>query len=74
MRFFEIFILIIFSVPIYGLLIWSYIEPEESFFLGRRWMYGKEPELSEGAIKFHKTMSIVSIIVVTIILLLSIFR
>lgn len=45
------------------------MEPEESVLFFRRWMYEKEPELSEGAIKYHKVMSIASIVIVTIIIL-----
>lgn len=69
----ELFILIVFAIPIYGLLIWTYMDPEGSFFFGKRWMYEKEPELSEGAIKYYKTASIIAIIVLTIIILLNIF-
>jgi len=70
----EWFILIIFLIPVYGLLIWGYINPEESYFFGRRWMYEEEPELSEEAIWFHKRVSMIIIIVITFILLLNIYQ
>lgn len=34
----EWFLLIVFLIPVYGLLIWSYINPEDSHLLGKRWM------------------------------------
>jgi len=61
----ELFILIIFLIPVYGLLIWAYIEPEESLLFGRRWMYEEEPELSEEAILFNKRVSMIAIIIIT---------
>ncbi len=70
----EWFIFIVFLIPVYGLLIWSYIEPEESYLWGRRWMYEEEPELSEEAIWLQKKVSIIALIVITLGLLLNIYR
>lgn len=70
----EWFMLIIFLIPLYGLFIWAYINPEESHFWGRRWMYEEEPELSEEAIWLHKKMSLVAIIIITFFVLLDIYR
>ena len=66
----ELFILIILLMPVYGLLIWGYINPQESYLFGRRWMYKEEPELSEEAIWFHKKASMIAIVVITFILVL----
>ncbi|ABR47934.1 hypothetical protein Amet_1762 [Alkaliphilus metalliredigens QYMF] len=74
MRGTELFILIIFLIPVYGLLIWGYREPEESHLFGRRWMYEEEPELSEEVIWLHKRVSMIAIIVITCMLLLTIYR
>ena len=60
------FVFIILSIPIYGLLIWTYVEPEESFLFGRRWMYDEEPELSEGMIRYTKIGALVSLVLLTI--------
>lgn len=70
----EWFIFIVFLIPVYGLLIWSYIEPEESYLWGRRWMYEEEPELSEEAIWLQKKVSMIALIVITFGLLLTIYR
>lgn len=70
----EWFITIIFLIPVYGLLIWSYIEPEESYLWGRRWMYEEEPELSEEAIWLQKKVSMIALIVITFFILLDIYR
>jgi len=58
-------------VPLYAVLIWTYLFPEESLLWGRRWMYKEEPELSEGAIRYAKIASIIGIIFITIILISS---
>jgi hypothetical protein len=68
------FLLIVFLMPVYGLLIWSYINPEESHLLGRRWMYNEDPELNEAAISLHKKISLIALILITLMLLLSIYR
>ena len=68
------FLLIIFLIPVYGLLIWAYIEPEESLLFGKRWMYEEEPEFSEEAISFNKRASLIAIIIITLFVLLGIYR
>ena len=70
----EWFIMIIFLMPVYGLLIWGYINPEESHLFGRRWMYEEEPELSEEAITSTKKASLIFIIIITFFVLLNIYR
>ena len=73
----ELFILLIFSIPVYGFGIYGYKEPEDSYMIGKRWMYDNEPELSKEAIKLHKNISLITIIVWTILLIsgfISVFR
>lgn len=70
----EWFLLIVFLIPVYGLLIWSYINPEDSHLLGKRWMYNEDPELNEVAISLHKKMSLIVLIIITLMLLISIYR
>lgn len=70
----ELFIMIIFLIPVYGLLIWSYIEPEESLLFGRRWMYEEEPELTEEAILSSKRASLITIIIITFFVIVGIYR
>ncbi|WP_316569369.1 hypothetical protein [Neobacillus sp. YIM B06451] len=69
----DIYLLIVFSVPIYVLLILTYFYPEESMLFGRRWMFKEEPEISEGAIRYTKIAAIVSLVVLTIVLVTNIF-
>lgn len=73
MKFVDIFIAIVFMIPLYGVLIWTYLCPEDSLLWGKRWMYKEEPELSEGAIRYTKVVSMVSIVFLTIILGVIIF-
>lgn len=70
----EWFLLIVFLIPLYGLLIWSYVCPEDSYFFGKRWMYNEDPELNEMAISLQKKISLIAIILITLMLLLSIYR
>ncbi|SFD79257.1 hypothetical protein SAMN05216378_1446 [Paenibacillus catalpae] len=60
--------MIIFMLPIYVVLIWSYFEPRESLMWGRRWMYDEEPELSGKAIRYTKIATLVSIIFITLLI------
>lgn len=62
----ELIIIFILMLPIYGLLIWSYFEPEESILEGKGWMYKEEPELSSGVIRYTKIASLVSIVFITV--------
>lgn len=59
-------------MPLCAVLIWSYFYPEESMLFGKRWMYKGEPELSEGAIRYTKVASLISLIVIALIFLISI--
>lgn len=62
----EIIIGVILIIPLYGVLIWSYFYPEESLLVGKRWMYKEEPEISDGAIRYIKIASVISIIGLTL--------
>jgi hypothetical protein len=60
-------------IPVYAILLWTYYCPEDSLLWGRRWMYNEEPEVSEGAIRYAKVVSIIGIVVITIILGIQIY-
>jgi hypothetical protein len=49
-------------LPIYGLLIWTYYDPEESMLFGKRWMYKEEPEMSSAAIRYTKFAAITAMV------------
>ena|GEM_PF-3379456 len=63
----QLIVVIILIIPVYGILIWSYFFPQDSYFWGKRWMYEEEPELSAGAIRYIKVTSIIGMIVFTLI-------
>ncbi|MGV3263609.1 hypothetical protein [Cytobacillus oceanisediminis] len=69
----DFLLMFILVIPIYGVLIWSYFDPEESLLWGKRWMYKEEPEIAEGAICYTKMMSLVSMIVLTVIYAFGLF-
>jgi len=67
----ELFIVIII---IYGILIWTYFNPEESLLWGKRGMYKEEPQLTESAIRNTKVKALISIIVITLIVIIYIIK
>ena len=67
--FVEIIGTVIFLLPVYAILIWSYLEPEKSKFMGRRWMYKEEPEASPKAIRYTKFAAMTAMIGIPFILL-----
>jgi len=64
----ETIIMVILMIPIYVLLIWTYLYPEDSMLFGRRWMYEKYPEFSKEAISFTKFISVITMVGLTIAL------
>jgi hypothetical protein len=64
-----LFILIVFSIPVYGFGIWSLYEPEESFFFLDRWRYKEIPELSDIQIKLIRIGSVITMILWTILII-----
>ncbi|MFB9974093.1 hypothetical protein FPQ10_08975 [Allobacillus sp. SKP2-8] len=63
-----LFIIIVLSIPVYGVGIWSYYEPEESFFFLNRWRYKEVPELSDIQIKLIRIGNIIFLILWTIVI------
>lgn len=64
-----IILAVIFAIPVYAYLIWTYSCPEESLLWGRRWTYKDEPEFSEAAIRYAKFSSMTAMIGIPIILI-----
>ncbi|MER2262429.1 MAG: hypothetical protein ABS934_10460 [Psychrobacillus sp.] len=58
----EIFIVLVFMIPLYAFFIWTYNFPRESFLWGKRWMYEEEPEVSPKVIRYMKFVSILAMI------------
>lgn len=67
---FDIFLGLLFIIPLYGILIWSYYCPEESLLWGKRWMYKEEPEISDSAIRYTKVTSLIGMIAIPIFFIL----
>ena len=68
-----LFIIIVLSIPIYGLLIWTFIEPEESLMFGNRWRYNGTPKFSELQILLTKIGAIMGIIFMSLLIIIEIF-
>lgn len=69
----EMIIFIIILIPIYGLIIWSYVNPEESIMFGKRWMYKEQPALSNTVIRYTKFTSMVAMIGLPVVVISFIF-
>jgi hypothetical protein len=67
----QVIITIILLIPVYGLLLWGYIQPEESMLFGKRWMYKEDPEPSIKAIRYVKFSTMTAMIGIPIILVSS---
>ncbi|CAM4013005.1 hypothetical protein [Saccharibacillus endophyticus] len=63
----EKIIFFIFLIPLLGVLVWSYFDPRESLIFGKRWMFKEEPEPSEGAIRYIKVASAISVVLLLLI-------
>lgn len=59
-------------MPLNAALVWSYYYPKESLLFGKRWMYKEDPELSEGAIRYTKVASLISLIVIALMFFITI--
>lgn len=64
-----LFLVIIYSIPVYGFFIWSLYEPAASFFFLDRWRYKEIPELSDLQIKLIRIGSVIVIILWTLLLI-----
>lgn len=69
----EKILIMIFMIPIYGLLIWTYFYPEESLLIGKRWMYKEEPEFSNEVIRYTKFTSMTVMIGLPILIISFLF-
>lgn len=74
MKILEIFLVIIFCIPIYALLVYAIKYPREAAKMGKRWMYNGDVEPSEDYIKYNRLSSIIGVIVITLVLLIVLFK
>lgn len=55
---------------LYGVTIWTYLNPKESLLWGRRGIYKEEPEITERAIQNTKKKALITIIIFPIMSIL----
>lgn len=60
----------IICLPLYAVLIWQYVKPEEAILWGKRWMYQDEPQITESGLRYTKLLSLFGIIFLSIILII----
>lgn len=68
-----LFISVVLSIPLYGFLIWSLYEPDESIIFLDKWRYDEEPTFSELQMKLFKIGNIAGIVLLTGILIMIAF-
>ncbi|MFC4098897.1 hypothetical protein [Paenibacillus xanthanilyticus] len=61
-------------IPLFAVLVWTYLDPESSLKWGRRWMYEEEPEYSEGYLRYMKFASLAAIVFLAIVFVISAIR
>lgn len=73
--FFEKLFTIIVFIPIAGMLLYTIFYPKDAALLGKRWQF-KNADLqpSDEIIKYNRIVGIISLIFVTLIFLLFLFR
>ncbi|MBB3111914.1 uncharacterized BrkB/YihY/UPF0761 family membrane protein [Paenibacillus phyllosphaerae] len=69
MAFFIVMFIVL--LPLYGLLIWSFFNPEGSMSWGKAWMYKERPEPSEAGIIYIRSASVFGLLVLTIWLIIA---
>ncbi|GAB6086061.1 hypothetical protein [Alkaliphilus crotonatoxidans] len=70
----DLFIGTLFSIVLLAFLIHAYIDPEESYMMGKRWMFEEEVELSEDFKSYIRFVSMAGIIIISLILIISYIR
>lgn len=71
----EKFLMIVFYIPIAGVLLYTIFYPGESATLGKRWQFKQDNlEPSEDIIKYNRTAGIVALIIITVMFAFLIFR
>ncbi|MBD8069937.1 hypothetical protein [Bacillus sp. PS06] len=66
----NIILTVIFMIPLYALLIWTYCCPEESILFGKRWMYNDEPEISRTGIRYAKFSALTAMVGLPIVIII----
>ncbi|MED3553669.1 hypothetical protein [Cytobacillus praedii] len=65
----ETIILVIFMIPLYGIMLWTYYFPEDSILAGKRRMYTEEPEISKAAIRYTKFAAMTTMVGLPVVLI-----
>lgn len=71
----EKFIMIVFYLPIAGVLLYTIFYPAESALMGKRWQFKNEDlEPSDEFVKYNRTVGIIAFVLITIVFLIFLFR
>lgn len=72
--FFEKLLIIIFFIPIVGMLLYTIFYPRDAALLGKRWQFkNTDLEPSDEIIKYNRTAGIIALVLATIVFLVFLF-
>lgn len=66
-----LFIVIVFSLPVYTLAIWGLYYPRDAILFMDRWRYSEEPEFSDLQMTLFKWRNIAAIVIITLFIIFS---
>ncbi|WP_198317418.1 hypothetical protein [Cytobacillus praedii] len=65
----ETIIFVIFLIPLYGIMLWTYYFPEDCILAGKRRMYTEEPEISKAAIRYTKSAAMTTMVGLPVVII-----
>jgi len=73
--FIEKFFMVVFFIPIAGVLLYIIFYPAESALFGKRWEFKNENlEASDEVVKYNRTVGIIALVLITIVFFILLFR
>lgn len=70
----DIFLTIVFMIPLYVFLIWAYSSPESVLLFGKRWKYQEDPKFSPNVIRYIKSTAIFAMTFSPLVLITLLFK
>lgn len=65
----ETIIFVIFLLPFYGIILWTYYFPEDSILAGKRWLYTEEPEIPKATIRYTKFAAMTTMVGLPVVII-----
>ena len=68
-----LYFIIVLSIPVYGISLWTLIDPKESMMFGNRRRYNGTPEFSDSQILHWRINAVIGMIIMTLLIIVNIF-